>query len=87
MIILAADRPHLNKIRDGVSTEFTQEIADKSLLFLTVDELMDFLDSIKAKSLTAKKTIAGYTVKTTFTVLDEVEAKIREESLAKVVLG
>lgn len=86
VIILSSERQHLNKIRDDIYSEFKDKIKKEKLLFFTVDELMDFLDTIKANSASTESTVSGYKVKVSYVTSSEIETKIREESLARVVL-
>ncbi|NYT27853.1 MAG: hypothetical protein H0A76_08135 [Candidatus Thiodubiliella endoseptemdiera] len=48
---------------------------------------MEFLDTIKANSASTESTVSGYKVKVSYVTSSEIETKIREESLARVVLG
>ncbi len=59
----------------------------KNYSFFTVDGLMEFLDTIKANSASTESTVSGYKVKVSYVTSSEIETKIREESLARVVLG
>jgi hypothetical protein len=45
------------------------------------------LDKIKADSLSTESTVSGYKVKVSYMASSEIEIKIREESLAKVIFG
>ncbi len=63
------------------------KIKKEKLLFFTVDGLMEFLDTIKANSASTESTVSGYKVKVSYVTSSEIETKIREESLARVVLG
>jgi Holliday junction resolvasome RuvABC DNA-binding subunit len=46
-----------------------------------VDELMEFLDTIKANSASTESTVLGYKVKVSYVTSSEIETKIREEIL------
>jgi hypothetical protein len=48
---------------------------------------MEFLDTIKANSASTESTVLGYKVKASYVTSSEIETKIREESLARVVLA
>jgi hypothetical protein len=85
VVILSSERQHLNKIRDDISSEFKDKIKKGRLLFFTADDLIEFLDKIKAGSATTESTVSGYKVKTSFTPLSKEETEIREESLARVI--
>ncbi|SMN17148.1 VirD-like protein [uncultured Candidatus Thioglobus sp.] len=87
VIILSSERQHLNKIRDDISSEFKDKIKKEKLLFFTADDLIEFLDKIKADSSSTESTVSGYKVKVSYVTSSEIETKIREESLARVVLG
>ena len=87
VIILSSERQHLNKIKDDISNEFKDKIKKEKLLFFTADDLIDFLDKIKADSSSTESTVSGYKVKVSYITSSEIETKIREESLAKVILG
>ena len=87
VIILSSERQHLNKIKDDISNEFKDKIKKEKLLFFTADDLIDFLDKIKADSSSTQSTVSGYKVKVSYITSSEIETKIREESLAKVILG
>ncbi|CAC9433383.1 hypothetical protein [uncultured Gammaproteobacteria bacterium] len=78
---------HLNKIKDDISSEFKDKIKKEKLLFFTADDLIEFLDKIKADSSSTESTVSGYKVKVSYVTSSEIETKIREESLARVVLG
>ncbi|CAC9611372.1 hypothetical protein [uncultured Gammaproteobacteria bacterium] len=45
------------------------------------------MDKIKADSLSTESTVSGYKVKVSYMASSEVETKIREESLAKVIFS
>ncbi|CAC9623607.1 hypothetical protein [uncultured Gammaproteobacteria bacterium] len=45
------------------------------------------MDKIKAGSSSTESTVSGYKVKVSYIASSEVETKIREESLAKVIFG
>ena len=87
VIVMCSEQKHLHTLQQKCSKEFKNQIHQERLLFVTAESLLTFLDSIKAGSLQSSNTVAGYTVKTTFTPLHEAEAKIREESLAKILIG
>ncbi len=87
VIILSSERQHLNRIKNDISSEFKDKIKKEKLLFFTADDLIDFLDKIKADSSSTQSTISGYKVKVSYVTSSEIETKIREESLARVVLG
>ncbi len=59
----------------------------KNCFFFTADDLIEFLDKIKAGSSSTESTVSGYKVKVSYIASSEVETKIREESLAKVIFG
>ena len=87
VIILSSERQHLNKIKKDISNEFKDKIKQEKLLFFIANDLIEFLDKIKANSSSTESTVLGYKVKTSFEPLSEKETEIREESLARVVLG
>ncbi|CAC9542583.1 hypothetical protein [uncultured Gammaproteobacteria bacterium] len=45
------------------------------------------MDKIKADSLSTESTVSGYKFKVSYMASSEIEIKIREESLAKVIFG
>ena len=59
----------------------------KKNYFFIADDLIKFLDKIKANSASTESTVSGYKVKVSYVTSSEIETKIREESLARVVLG
>ena len=87
MIVLSSDTRHLAKLKKVANLEYSDSMEENALAFLTVDELIEFLDKVKAGAASTESTVSGYKVKVSFTTSDEVETKIREESLAKLVLG
>ena len=87
VIILSSERQHLNKIKNDISSEFKDKIKKEKLLFFTADDLINFLDKIKADSSSTESTVSDYKVKVSYVTSSEIETKIREESLARVVLG
>jgi hypothetical protein len=70
---------------DDISSEYKNKIKKEKLLFFTADDLIEFLDKIKADSLSTESTVSGYKVKVSYMASSEIEIKIREESLAKVI--
>ncbi|WP_369177921.1 hypothetical protein [Candidatus Thiodubiliella endoseptemdiera] len=76
VIILSSERQHLNKIKNDISNEFKDKIKKEKLLFFTVDELMEFLDTIKANSASTESTVSGYKVKVSYVTSSEIETKI-----------
>ena len=87
VVLIASQRLHLSKLKDRVAHEFKDKIKKEKLLFFTVEDLIGFLDKIKANSATKQTTVSGYKVKTSFTPLSKKEIDIREESLARVIFG
>ena len=57
------------------------------LAFLTVDELIEFLDKVKVSAASSESRILGYKVKVSFKASNGSEVGTREEALAKLVLG
>ena len=53
---------HLVKPKEDVREEFQSQISKSELLFLTADDLKDFLDKIKADSVSTESTVSGYNV-------------------------
>jgi len=87
VILLSSEKSHLEKLQSKISTEFKSQIKNEKLLFFQPEELIVFLDSLKAKSAECTETFSGYKVKTTFAHSDPKEQQIREDALAKVLLG
>lgn len=87
VIILSSERQHPNKIKDDISSEFKDKIKSEKLLFFTADDLIEFLDKIKADSSSTESIVSGYKVKVSYVTSSEIETKIREESLVRVVFG
>ena len=87
VVALSSEKPHLQKLKSQVSKDFPIQIESGLLLFFQPEELIAFLDSLKAKSAESEQNISGYKVKTSFVSSNAKEAEIREEALAKVLLG
>ena len=86
MVVLSSDTRYLANLRKLANLEYGDSIRKGALAFLTVVELIEFLDKVKAKAASTESTVSGYKVKVSFTPSGEVETKIREEALAKLIL-
>ncbi len=87
VIIVSSEASHLLEIEQQVSDEFVTEINRKKLLFLQVDELIIHLESVSASKEDSENTIDGYSVTVGYTEIDTQEQKIREDTIAKILLG
>ena len=87
MVLLSDDAHHLDKLEQNLTKEFKIEIKNNRLKFLNPEGLIAFLDDIRAKSSSKEETIAGYKVKVNYIPSTKTEQKIRDESIARVLLG
>ena len=87
VVILSSEKQHLEKIQNAISGEFAVQIENGKLRFFQSEQLILFLDEIKADSASQESTVSGYKVTTSFVVDDERETQIREEAIAKVLLN
>jgi hypothetical protein len=60
--ILSSESQHLNKIKNDISSEFKDKIKKEKLLFFTADDLIEFLDKIKADSLSTESTVSSFLI-------------------------
>jgi hypothetical protein len=86
VIILSDDTKHLAKLESDLTSEFTLQVKEKKLLFLTSNTLITFLNEVRAKGVQKEKTVLGYKVKVNFAPLDKKESDVREEAIAKAML-
>ena len=87
VILVSSEKSHLESIKKSISSEFEEQIESKKLLFFVPDQLIAFLDKLKAKSAETEQNVSGYKVKVSYNTLDSREVKLREEAIARVVLG
>jgi hypothetical protein len=87
VVLLSDDAHHLDKLEQNLTKEFKIEIKNNRLKFLNPERLIAFLDDIRAKSSSKEETIAGYKVKVNYIPSTKTEQKIRDESIARVLLN
>lgn len=85
-VVIATDPKHLSALQKALNKEFSSYLEDKVLRFFSLDELIIFLDEIRASSSSTQESIAGYTVKTSFSSISDEEAKQREAVITKVLM-
>lgn len=84
--LLSTDNNHLEQVKNIVKNEFYQYIQENKLLFLLPDELTEYLTSIQGETTQQGNNFSGYTVKTRYVASNEIETKLREEAIAKILL-
>ncbi|OJA03392.1 hypothetical protein, partial [Bathymodiolus thermophilus thioautotrophic gill symbiont] len=67
------------KLKD-IDFEFKDKIRKEKTILFTADDLIEFLDKIKANSSATESAVSGYKVKVNYITSSEIETKL-EESL------
>ena len=84
VIILSSDNKHLQNLRNNLSDKF---LNNEQVMFFTANNLISFLDEIRASSSNKEKTVRGYKVKVKYASHPKNETKAKKKTIAKVLAG
>ncbi len=85
--MLSDDTDHLQKLEANLTQEFKIEVKNSKLQFLNPQQVITLLDDVRASSSNKEEAVAGYKVKVNYIPSTKTEQKIRDESIARVLLN
>ena len=87
VVLLSSEKEHLQKLEENISSEFKSQFENGIIKTLTPPQLIVFLDEVRAENSSSEKTVSGYKVKVNYIASTKQEQKLREEAIAKIILG
>jgi hypothetical protein len=85
VLVISPEKKNLSRIRDAVDSNLEKTVSSR-IHYLTLEELLGFLDEEEAKAATTEKIVRGYKVKTKFRSLEESEREAKRKAIAQTIL-
>lgn len=86
VVLVSADRRHLEKIRKRATEKLTEADLLKTEFF-TPDEFHGWLESLKPEKVSETKTVKGFKVNLTMPTAEEKNASTRKKAISDIVFG
>jgi hypothetical protein len=84
VVLVAPEEKRLKRLEEGIRTRIDKAHME-TVKFLTVDGLFAFIETLDAQDVPPVKTVRGYKVKVTRTVVDKMSKADRMQRIAKVL--